>query len=105
MHYGLEKEGYFRYFSLNHDQKLGSSATVWKLQNFTITQILREIKVGKTRVSKSAILTHWEALHLDFYDFLYLLKAAIHQINKIQSPKNGKIGNSKIPRLSKIDFT
>ena len=32
--------------------------TVWKLQNFSVTQILREIKVGQSRVSISAILTH-----------------------------------------------
>ena len=32
--------------------------TVWKLQKFSVTQILREIKVGKSIVSKSAILTH-----------------------------------------------
>jgi len=29
-----------------------------KLQNFSVTQILREIKVGKSIVLKSAILTH-----------------------------------------------
>ena len=59
---------------------------MWKFQNFSITQILREIKVRKTRVSKSAILTHLEALDMDFHDFLHFLKAENYQMNKIQSP-------------------
>ena len=33
------------------------------------TQILREIKIGKFRVSKSAILTILEALNFGFYHF------------------------------------
>ena len=45
--------------------------TMRKLQNFSVTQILREIKVGKSRVSKSAILTHLEALNFDLYEFLH----------------------------------
>ena len=70
-------------------------------------QILREIKFGKSRVSKSAILTHFEALSLNFnfYTFLYFLKAEIDQINKIQSPENGKNDSFKTLRFSKIDFT
>ena len=42
---------------------------------FSITQILREINVGNSRGAKSAILTHLEALNLNFYDFLHFLKA------------------------------
>ena len=40
----------------------------WKLQNYHVTQILREIKVGKSRVSKSAILilAYFEALNSNF---------------------------------------
>ena len=56
--------------------------TVWKLQDFSVTQILREIKVGQCRVSKAAIL---EALIIDFSWFLHFLKAEIYQINEIQS--------------------
>ena len=43
--------------------------TVWKLQKFSVTQILREIKVGKSIVSKSAILTHLEVLNFDISEF------------------------------------
>ena len=60
--------------------------TVWKLQNFSITQILREIKVAKCRYPNSATFDYLEALNFDFYAFLYFLKAEIYKINKIQSP-------------------
>ena len=43
--------------------------TMRKLQNFSVTQILREIKVGESRGSKSANL---EALNIDFNEFLHL---------------------------------
>ena len=36
----------------------GQNVMVWKLQNFSETQILREIKIGESRVSKFATLTH-----------------------------------------------
>ena len=54
---------------------------------------------------KIAILTHAEALIYDFYQFLHFLKAEIYQINKIQSPKNGKIGRFTHSRFFKIGFT
>ena len=55
-------------------------------RNFSVTQILREIKVGKFRISKSAILTNWEALNFDFCNFLHFLKADSYKINKFQCP-------------------
>ena len=55
---------------------------LWKFHDFSITQILREIKFWYST-------THLEALNLDFYEFLPYLKAEIYQINKIQSPKYG----------------
>ena len=58
-----------------------------KLQNFSVTLILREIKVGESRASKIAILTNWEALNFTFCDFLHFLNIEVYQINKIQSPK------------------
>ena len=60
-------------------------AQVWKLQYFSITQILREIKVDDFRGPKTAILTHVETLIFDFDEFLHYSKAGIDQINKIQS--------------------
>ena len=59
---------------------------MWKFQDLSITQILREINFRVCGSAKSAILTHLEALYLDLYVFLHFLKAEIDQINKIQSP-------------------
>ena len=67
--------------------------------SYCITQILHEINLEDSRSSKSAILTHLKAQN---FEFLHFLKAAMHQISKIQSPINAKNGTSIIPR---IDFT
>ena len=40
---------------------------MWKFQDFSITQVLREINFGDSGSAKSAILTHLEALNFDFY--------------------------------------
>ena len=37
--------------------------TVWKFQGFSITQILREINFWDSKSTKSAIVTHFEALN------------------------------------------
>ena len=50
---------------------------MWKLQNFPVTQILREIKIGKSKVSKSAILTNWEALKSEFWFFMNTVKSPL----------------------------
>ena len=39
---------------------------MWKFKNFSATQNLREIKVSDFRGLKTAILTHSEALKLDY---------------------------------------
>ena len=62
-----------------------------KFQDFSTTQISREINFGHSKSAKSAILPHFEALNFDFYEFLQFLKAVIFQINKNQSPKYGKM--------------
>ena len=43
---------------------------MWKFQNFSVTQILREIKFGGDRASKSAILTNLGARNFNFYHVL-----------------------------------
>ena len=48
---------------------------------------------------------HLEALNYEFYEFLHILKAEIHQSNKIQIPWNGKNGSFTASKFSKIDFT
>ena len=67
-----------------------SRSTVWKFQDFPVTQILREINFWDSKNAKLAILTHLEALNFDFQEFLHFLKAVIYQIDKIQSPKMAK---------------
>ena len=79
-------------------------ATVWKLQNLPITQILREINFQEFRSAKSAILPHLETLNFDFYAFLHFLMVEIHQISKIQSLTNSKNIRFITSRLSKIDY-
>ena len=63
---------------------------MWKLHDFSITQILREINVGDSKSAKSDFSTNLETLNFDFFAFLPSLKAGIDQSNKIQNPKNGK---------------
>ena len=56
-----------------------------KFHDFSITQILREIKFEDSRSAKSSIFPHLEALKFDFYEYLHFLKAEIDQVNKNQS--------------------
>ena len=77
----------FKYFENQTRLDLGHCNTVWKLQNYSVTKILRENEIGDFLVSKSTILTQLEALNFYFYSFLHFLKA---QIDKIESPKNDK---------------
>ena len=58
-------------------------STLWKFQDFSISQILREIKCEDSGSAKSAILTRLGALNCDFYEFLHFLKADIYQLSKI----------------------
>ena len=60
--------------------------TVWIFQDFSISQILREINFEDSWSAKSDIFPHSEALNFDFYEFLHFLKAEIDQLNKIHSP-------------------
>ena len=55
--------------------KLQIGVTVWKIQVFTVNQILREIKIGESVVSKSAISSH----HIDntYLNFDFLLIFAL----------------------------
>ena len=81
------------------------SGTVWKFHDFSIIQILREINFEDSCSAKLAILTHFEALNFDYYEFLHFLKAEIYQMNKIHSPQNGKNGGFCTSKMLKIDFT
>ena len=64
--------------------------------------MLRQINFADFRRAKSTILIHLEALNFDFYEFLHFLKAEIYQMNKIQSPKNGKNSIFRTSTFSKF---
>ena len=53
---------------------------MWKCNDFSITQILREINFEDSRVLKSAILTHLEAQNF--------VNLAIHKKNQNLEPLN-----------------
>ena len=57
---------------------------------FLSLKILREINFGDSRIAQSAILTHLEALNLDFYESFLFFKADIYQSNKNQISKISK---------------
>ena len=56
---------------------------MWTVQNFSIPQILREIKIAKSIALKSAILS---ALNFEFNELWHSLQADIYQTDKIKSP-------------------
>ena len=47
-------------------EKTHSYFRVWKFQNFSVSQILREIKVGQPEASQMVILKYLEALNFMF---------------------------------------
>ena len=69
---------------------------------FCIFQILRETNYEDSWSTKSAILTHLEAL---IFYFLHFFKADIYQMNKLQTPWSGKNGSFGTSTILKIDFT
>ena len=51
---------------------------MWQFQEFSVIQILRETNFEGTRSAKSAIFAILEALDVDFYSFLHLMKVEIY---------------------------
>jgi len=65
---------------------------VWKKHDFSITHILREIKLGDSRSAKSAILAHLVALNFDFCDLFALFwRLKLTKLTKFRAPKMTKI--------------
>ena len=56
--------------------------TVWKFQDFSVIQILREIKFGESRSSKTAILANFGALN-----FVGLVKFSLQKVQKFMKYK------------------
>ena len=55
-----------------------------KFHAFSITQILREINFRDSRSANYAILSHLEAINVDFWEFLHFVKPENDQ-KKIQN--------------------
>ena len=75
-----------RLWSLQTQSLLSLRPEAWKIHNFAINKILHDVNFAHYRSAKSAILTHLQALNVQFHEFLHFLKAAIYQINKIHKP-------------------
>ena len=76
------KRTYCVYYIIVHfsgyELQIGTTQCENTMNFLSLDHILREINFGDSRSAKYAIVTHLEALNIDF------LKAEIHQINKIQ---------------------
>ena len=59
-----------------------------KIQDFSATQILREINFGHFEAPKTAILTIWAALNFEFVGIFDIFKCEMFQNIKIQSFQN-----------------
>ena len=62
---------------------------MWKFQDISATQILREINFGQFEAPKTAILTIWAALNFEFLVLFYIFKHEIFLKIKIQRLQNG----------------
>ena len=65
--------------------KVSFIITVWKFQNFPITQIFREINLGESQNSKTAVFAFFEVL-----DFVNLVNFSLQ---KVQDFIQSKIHN------------
>ena len=68
-------------------EKMGSLLIMWKFQNFSFAQILREINFGESRTSKTAVFAVFGALN-----FANLVNFNLQKVQKcikikVQSPK------------------
>ena len=63
---------------------------MWKVQNFSTTQILREINFDHLEAQKTAILTKRSALNFEFLDIFDIFKSEIPKKPKFKAPKLSK---------------
>ena len=61
---------------------------MWKILDFSPTQILREINFGHFEAQKTAILSIWAALSFEFLDTFDIFKCENFPKIKIQRLKN-----------------
>ena len=79
--------------------------TMWKFQDFSTTQILREINFGHFEAQKTAIWTIWAALDFEFLGTLTLSNVKFFQKSKFEASKIVKTEVFDLLKSAKIDFT
>ena len=83
--------------------------TVWKFQDFSVIQILREINFGNIRSSKTAVFVIFGALnYVDMGNFSLQKVQKLKKKNQNSVPVNvlqWQIVNFNLDRIPKIDFT
>ena len=60
---------------------------MWKFQDFSATQISREINFGHFEAPKIAILTIWAAVNFEVLETINIFKHEIAQNSKLKASK------------------
>ena len=76
---------------------------MWKFQDLSATQILREIKFGHFEAPKTAIFTILAALNFEFLELLTFSHVKFFQ--KIKASNMVKTAIFDLLKSTKIDFT
>ena len=100
----LTKKLYFRLTKYRPGQPNWES-TMWKFQDFSAIQILREINFGHFEASKTAILTVWAAPNFWCLDIFDIFNCEIFQKSKYEAFKIVKTAIFDILKSAEIDFT
>ena len=79
--------------------------TMWKIQDFSVTQILCEINFGHFEAPKSANLTNSAARNFEFLGIFDIVKCDIFPKIKIQCLKNCETTVYDLLKSAKLDFT
>ena len=79
--------------------------TMWKFQDFSAIQILREINVGHYEAPQIAILTIWAALNFNFWGLLTFSNVKFFPKSESKVSKIVKTAVFGPLNSAKIDFT
>ena len=75
---------------------------MWKFQDFSATQILREINFAHFRVSKTVIFAVFEAMNIDFCQFQPTKKIMNSSKTKFRASRNVKMALFKLFKSLKM---
>ena len=77
--------------------------TMWKIQDFSVTQILREINFGHFEAQRTDILTILAALNLVFWEFLTFFSVKFFLKSKFKASIMVKTAVFAFLKSAKID--